>query len=157
MRIIDLGVNKILFDDDKKIRVEIAKDLLFDQNRCEENMSITQFYESNFDIVNKNISTTKNPEGYYNSSITTKDFQYRGVYNKHINSNLRVPCEAIEYFEEQNNIQFDDEQFNKWFKILDSEYYSLNQDSNFKNLTKEDKVNRLIQYLPKQLVQKHKI
>ena len=152
MRIIDTGENKILFDDDKMIRVVIAKDLLFDQNRTENEISITQFYKEHFNIVKQNLSETKNTEGYFTSSINTKDFQYRGVYNKYINLNLRVVCEAIEYYEDTNNIKFDDEQFNKWFNILDSEYYSLNQDSNFRDLTKEDKVNRLTQILNQKIL-----
>ena len=122
MRIIDDGNAKILFDEDKKIRVSISKEVLFDMGRNETDTGITQFYREHEDIVKKNLSDTKNPNGYFESSIWTKDFQYRGIYIKIINSNLRIPCEAIEHYENISDIRFNDEEFKKRFNILDSEY-----------------------------------
>lgn len=150
MRIIDAGTNKVLFDEKKKISVTIPKEVLYDMGRIESETSITQFYKEHKDIVKKNLSDTQNPSGYFESCIGTKDFQYRGIYTKIINTNLRIPCEAVEYFESISNSEFNDEEFKSWFNILDSEYFTLNYDASFKNSSKEFKVD----YLAKSLAQK---
>lgn len=151
MRIIDDGNAKILFDEDKKIRVSIAKEVLYDMERNESDISISQFYREHEDIVKKNLSDTQNPNGYFESSIWTKDFQYRGIYKKIINSNLRISCEAIEHYESISDIKFNDEEFKKWFNILDSEYSSLIYDTTFKNTLKEFKVDYLAKSLAQQI------
>jgi hypothetical protein len=137
----------ILFDNDKKIRVIISRNVILDNGYQENKISVMQFYNYFNAIVKKNLSSEVNLQGYFISKIYTEDFQYRGIYNQYINSNLRIVCESIEYFEEIEKVSFNDEEFKKWFNILNSIYLSFNQDINFSKLSKELKVNRLTDYL----------
>lgn len=137
----------ILFDNDKKIRVSISRNVILDNGYQENKISVIQFYRYFDAIVKKNLNTEVNLQGYYTSKIYTEDFQYRGIYKKYIESNLRITCESIEYFEEMEKVSFNDEEFKKWFNILDSIFFSFNQDINFSKLSKELKINRLTDYL----------
>lgn len=137
----------ILFDNDKKIRVIISRNVILDNGYQENKISVVQFYRYFNAIVKKNLSSEVNLQGYFTSEIYTKDFQYRGIYKKYIESNLRIICESIEYFEEKEKVSFNDEEFKKWFNILDSIFFLFNQDINFSKLSKELKVNRLTDYL----------
>ncbi len=137
----------ILFDNDEKIRVIISRNVIVDNGYQENKMSVIQFYRYFNSIVKKNLISEVKSGAYYTSKINTEDFQYRGIYNQYINSNLRIVCEAIEYFERKESLLLNDEEFKKWFNILDSTYFSLNQDINFSRLSKEFKVDKLTDYL----------
>ena len=85
----DNGQN-IVFDEKNKLRIFITNKVVKYANKDLTVENVKKFYKTHKEIAKENKEENENEFGYFNTSITIKDFFTRGVENKLINKYLNL-------------------------------------------------------------------
>lgn len=109
----------IVFDEKNKLRVFITNEVVKYAGR--KNLTdngVKKFYKKFKKIAKKNKEINENEFGYFNASITLKDFFTRGIENELLNKYLRIPYSVIELYEKSKNISLKEEEFKDIFEFV---------------------------------------
>lgn len=148
----------ILFDEDEKLRVYITVEVIkaFGNVYTLDEIGIKNFYNEyrHKNMAKNKKSTNKNSHGYYESSLTIKDFLNRGVFEKDRANNM-IAWNAVHYYE--NNMKLKDDNFNlkdyTFKQLFDNsielhEQFTINNQY-YVNLGNKDKSHAIAEYLEK--------
>lgn len=139
----DNGQN-IVFDEKNKLRIFITNKVVKYANKDLTVENVKKFYKTHKEIAKENKEENENEFGYFNTSITIKDFFTRGVENKLINKYLRIPFCVVESYEKSKNVELSDEDFKNIFEFTMKIYKNkLKNKKEFKKLDINIKIEEL--------------